>query len=76
MRVKHLKAYTQEALMDEVQRQGGPRLLVPPWLKEHNLRPLLEGYVKPDDGQESKRGKVDPKGVDGECWSGFAFFIL
>ena len=43
MSVKHLKGYTEETLKNEVERQGGPRMLVPGWLEEKGLRRFLDG---------------------------------
>ncbi len=50
-----LKGFTQESLKDHVMKHGGPDGLVPAWLKQHNLRPFLEDYVKPDEQGAQKR---------------------
>ena len=56
MIVSDLKGYTEKTLMDEVERQRGPRMLVPGWLKEHNLRRYLDGYVSPTVLKKAKSG--------------------
>jgi hypothetical protein len=43
MKVNHLKGYTKEDLMSEIERQQGPRMLVPPWLVEYGLEQFLRG---------------------------------
>ena len=56
MLVKHLKGYTEETLKNEVERQGGPRMLVPGWLEEKGLRRFLDGYVSPTITKKAKAG--------------------
>jgi hypothetical protein len=55
MKVKHLMGFTEKTLMAFVEHKKGPDGLVPAWLKEHNLRPFLENYVKPDEQGERQR---------------------
>ena len=56
MLVKHLKGYTEETLKDEVERQGGPRMLVPGWLVEHELEDYLKPTKKAKSGDGSGSG--------------------
>ncbi len=42
LRVKHLRGYTEETLKGHVMLHGAPDGLVPPWLKEKNLRSFLD----------------------------------
>jgi hypothetical protein len=56
MDVGDLKGYTEETLKDEVERQGGPRMLVPGWLVEHELEDYLKPTKKAKSGEGSGSG--------------------
>lgn len=60
MRVKHLWSYTEDRLLDEVEKRGGERLLVLPWLDAYNLRPLLRDYESPAMVKKAKVAEVIP----------------
>ena len=53
MLVADLGGFTEDKLMAFVERQGGPRMLVPAWLKQHGLRSYLDGYVASMDASST-----------------------
>ena len=53
MVVSDLKGFTKEELMAEVERQKGPRMLVPAWLVEHGLKGYLTPTKKAKTGSDS-----------------------
>ena len=63
MRVKHMRSYTEDRLLDEVEKRGGERLLVLPWLDAYNLRPLLR--ESPAVTKKAKVAEVIPPVVFG-----------
>ena len=65
MRVKHIRSYSAAELKRHVMDHNGPDGLVPAWLDENNLRPLLRDYLDPTEVKRPKGASI-PSGVFGE----------
>ena len=75
MRVKHLRSLSLEELKVEVEKRGGDRILVPPWLDANNLRRLLRDYESPAVMKKAKAAESIPPVVfradQGKSWCHF-----
>ena len=54
MLAKDLNSYTEERLLEEVERRGGERILLLPWLDDMGLRRRLRDYQSPTLAKKAK----------------------
>ena len=60
MRVKHLRSLSLEELKVEVEKRGGDRILLPPWLDTVDLRRLLRDSQSPAVAKKAKVAEMIP----------------
>ena len=60
MLVRDLRSYTEDRLLDEVEKRGGERPRVLPWLDATNLRTLLRDYESPAVTKKAKVAESIP----------------
>jgi hypothetical protein len=73
MRVKHIRSFSVAELQDLVKTEGGDWKLVPAWLDQNELRPLLRDFVDPVEVKKPRVALI-PSGVFGEGQSKLHWF--
>ena len=75
MTVLDIRSFSVAELQDEVEKRGGERIIVPAWVDQNDLRPLLRDYVDPAEVKKSRVTSI-PSGVFGEGQGKFFFIGL
>ena len=73
MRVKHIRSFSVAELQDLVKTEGGDWKLVPAWLDQNELRPLLRDFVDPVEVKKPRVALI-PSEVFGEGQSKLHWF--